>query len=566
MALKIAVGGEDFVKLRRGKGYYVDKTELLFDLVETNNTVTLFTRPRRFGKTLTMRMMESFFSIFMKDYADVFEGLAILNHSEFCAEYRNRYPTVFLTLKDVEGRSFELAYDKLKTTIADVCKKLSFLAEDERTDEDDRMRFKRLKSETGTESDVQNSLKTITRMMNAAYQKPVILLIDEYDVPLAKAYVNGFYPQMLDVTRGLMSTSLKTNDYLKFAVVTGCLRIPKESIFTGVNNFASYSVLDEDFSDGFGFTQDEAAQMLASFNRSEKMETIKEWYDGYIFGNSKVFCPWDVVNYVAALMKRENAKPRNYWENTSGNDAIKAFFGLENVDVSDKFETLLNGGTIQETVTNALTYDQAYQSERNLWSILLMTGYVTPIQREDYVGDEGQCEVELRIPNREIASIFQTAVADHFTESVDESKQRELMRALWDGDEKKASEILSDFLWQTISYLDYHEDYYHAFVAGVFKGRGGYVVSSNKGRGLGRPDLDLRDKHNRRAMIIEMKKAESEERMEYWCEEALLQIAKGQYADAMAGYKQVLCYGIAFFRKSALVKKQPSYRTGLSAH
>lgn len=554
MNKNIAVGGEDFITLRKSNSYYVDKTELLYELVqETNNTVTLFTRPRRFGKTLTMSMIETFFSMFKKDSADVFNDLAVRKHSEFCGKWMSQYPVLFISLKDAEGRNFELAYDKLKSIIARLCIKYSFLADSDKVSPFDKDIFLKLSGQCGTESDVQNSLITIMRMMNAAYGKKVILLIDEYDVPLAKANTNGYYRQMLDVIRGLMSTSLKTNEFLEFAVVTGCLRIPKESIFTGVNNFASYSVLDEDFSEYFGFTDEEVSKMLTSFGLSDKETVVREWYDGYLFGNTKVYCPWDVVNYVAALIKRSNAKPQNYWENTSGNDAIKAFFDLPDIDVSEEFETLLNGGTIHETVSNSLTYDKAYESENNLWSILLMTGYITPAKADESV-EEGDQQIELKIPNREIAGIFQSAVVDHFNKTVDQKEIRDLMNALWNEDESTASTILSDLLWNTISYNDYKEDYYHAFLTGIFVGRGGYNVQSNKERGLGRPDIDLRDKKNRRAIIIEAKIADNENRMEYYCDQALEQIDKNEYAKNLNGYREIYCYGISFYQKSALVK------------
>lgn len=558
MARRIAVGGEDFIALRKADSYYVDKTELIYDLVHnTDNVVTLFTRPRRFGKTLTMSMLENFFRIDKKNENKAFDGLNITKHSAFCAEYINQYPVLFISLKDVEGRTFDLAYDKFKATIADICKKYAYLEKSLSVNKSDAEIFHRLMFKTENEEEVQTSLKTIMRMMNAFYGKPVILLIDEYDVPLAKADNYHFYREMLDVIRGLMSTSLKTNEYLKFAVVTGCLRIPKESIFTGVNNFASYSVLDDDFSQYFGFTPDEVDQMLASFGLSEKADIIREWYDGYQFGNTQVYCPWDVANYTATLLRRKNAKPKNYWENTSSNDAIKKFFDLPNVNIDDKFETLLNGGTISQKVTNALTYEDAYKSEDNLWSILLMTGYVTmvPGEETDESSDEGETNVRLRIPNREIAGIFQKAVVDHFNKTVDDSTIRDLMSALWDGDEKAATDIISSLLWRTISYNDYKEDYYHAFLAGIFVGRGGYGVQSNKEEGLGRPDIEIRDKVNRRAMIIEAKISESESRLDYWCNDAMGQIEREDYAKGLDGYTEILCYGVAFYKKMALVKR-----------
>ena len=552
MTNKIAVGGEDFITLRKANSYYVDKTELLYELVEkTNNSVTLFTRPRRFGKTLTMSMMESFFSIFKKDSREVFNGLDVMNHPKFCDEYMNQYPVLFVSFKDVEGLSFESAFKMLRAMIADICKKFEGLPKNSEVNPADVEKFDKLQYETAGQEEIKNALKTLMRMMNAVYNKPVILLIDEYDVPLAKAHSNNYYREMLDLIRGIMSTSLKTNEYLKFAVVTGCLRIPKESIFTGVNNFASYSVINFKFSKYFGFTNDEVMKILEKFNLTDRADIIKLWYDGYKFGNVDVYCPWDVVSYVSDLLYDKSIEPSNYWENTSGNSAIKAFFDMPNIDVSDKFETLLNGETISETVTNSLTYDQVYSSERNLWSLLLMTGYLTVNHRVD----NDKHPVELRIPNREIANIFQTAVVDHFNQNVDKTEINGLMNALWNGDTDTASEIISDLLWHTISYMDYHEDYYHAFLCGLFVGRGGYMVYSNKERGLGRPDIDLRDKKNRRVIIIEAKKSEREEDMPSDCEKAIKQIIDNQYAAKLDGYRQILHYGIAFYKKSALVKK-----------
>ena len=552
MTNKIAVGGEDFITLRKANSYYVDKTELLYELVEkTNNSVTLFTRPRRFGKTLTMSMMESFFSIFKKDSREVFNGLDVMNHPKFCDEYMNQYPVLFVSFKDVEGLSFESAFKMLRAMIADICKKFEGLPKNSEVNPADVEKFDKLQYETAGQEEIKNALKTLMRMMNAVYNKPVILLIDEYDVPLAKAHSNNYYREMLDLIRGIMSTSLKTNEYLKFAVVTGCLRIPKESIFTGVNNFASYSVINFKFSKYFGFTSDEVMRILERFNLTDRADIIKLWYDGYKFGNVDVYCPWDVVSYVSDLLYDKSIEPSNYWENTSGNSAIKAFFDMPNIDVSDKFETLLNGETISETVTNSLTYDQVYSSERNLWSLLLMTGYLTVNHRVD----NDKHPVELRILNREIANIFQTAVVDHFNQNVDKTEINGLMNALWNGDTDTASEIISDLLWHTISYMDYHEDYYHAFLCGLFVGRGGYMVYSNKERGLGRPDIDLRDKKNRRVIIIEAKKSEREEDMPSDCDKAIKQIIDNQYAAKLDGYRQVLHYGIAFYKKSALVKK-----------
>ena len=552
-AFTVSVGEADFAALRNENAYYVDKTEIMYELVhDTNNKVTLFTRPRRFGKTLMMSMMENFFNI-RKDSKSLFENLAIAKHKTFCKEWMNQYPVLFISFKDAESETYEVAYAKLMNVIADVCKGISDIAKKDMADKDDLDVFARLKAQKGNESDVQNSLKTMMRMLYNVYGKQVILLIDEYDVPLAKASEkdtakNHYYSRMLDVIKGIMSTALKDNEFLKFAVVTGCLRIAKESIFTGTNNFASYSVLDEDFSQYFGFSKNEITAILKAADRSETADTIKEWYDGYVFGNSYVYCPWDVINYLSALKKRRDAKPKNYWKNTSHNGILLTFVKRTDFDVSDKFEALLNGETIVQTISDELTYDTLHSTEDNLWSVLLMTGYITKAD----AGEEGET-VSLKIPNREISSIFEDTVVRFFTETVSNDTVKELINTLWEKDEVRATEIISGLLWDTISYNDYHEDYYHAFLAGVFVGRG-YSVDSNKEKGLGRPDILLKDKKNRRAIIIEAKKSDKESDMDKDCKEAIKQIVKEKYAEGLKGYEEIICYGAAFFQKQVKLK------------
>ena len=553
MAFTVSVGEADFAALRNENAYYVDKTEIMYELVhDTNNKVTLFTRPRRFGKTLMISMMENFFNI-RKDSKSLFENLAISKHKTFCKEWMNQYPVLFISFKDAESETYEVAYAKLMNVIADVCKGISDIAKKDMADKDDLDVFARLKAQKGNESDVQNSLKTMMRMLYNVYGKQVILLIDEYDVPLAKASEkdtakNHYYSRMLDVIKGIMSTALKDNEFLKFAVVTGCLRIAKESIFTGTNNFASYSVLDEDFSQYFGFSKNEITAILKAADRSETADTIKEWYDGYVFGNSYVYCPWDVINYLSALKKRRDAKPKNYWKNTSHNGILLTFVKRTDFDVSDKFEALLNGETIVQTISDELTYDTLHSTEDNLWSVLLMTGYITKAD----AGEEGET-VSLKIPNREISSIFEDTVVRFFTETVSNDTVKELINTLWEKDEVRATEIISGLLWDTISYNDYHEDYYHAFLAGVFVGRG-YSVDSNKEKGLGRPDILLKDKKNRRAIIIEAKKSDKESDMDKDCKEAIKQIVKEKYAEGLKGYEEIICYGAAFFQKQVKLK------------
>lgn len=554
MIFRVGVGESDFAALRRSGKYYVDKTAVMYELVEeTENKVTLFTRPRRFGKTLMMSMLSNFFSI-RKDSREIFEGLRITAYKEFCEKWMNQSPVLFLSYKDVEAETFEGAYRMLKTKLADLCKELDFLLEETAVNSADRDIFRKLMFKTAEEDDVKNSLKTIMRMLYAVYGRKTILLIDEYDVPLARAsekntVENAYYSAMLDVIKGMMGTALKNNEFLEFSVITRCLRIAKESIFTGTNNFASYSVLDADFSEYFGFSEEEVEKMLLAADRQDKADLIKEWYDGYIFGDSFLYCPWDVMNYMSALKKRENAKPKNYWKNTSHNGILLTFVKRTDFKVRGKFEILMNGGTITQTISDELTYDTLHSSEDNLWSVILMTGYLTKAD----AGEEGET-VRLKIPNREIASIFEDTVVKLFQDTMDDNCRKDMMEALWRGDEREASEAISNLLWKTISYNDYHEDYYHAFLAGAFVGLG-YEVESNKEKGLGRPDIFLKDDDNRRVIIIETKRSKKEDNLGQDCDRAVNQILSKKYAEGLYGYTQILCYGIAFFQKQARVKR-----------
>ena len=553
--MSFAVGGgeADFAALRNENAYYVDKTDIIYELVhDTKNKVTLFTRPRRFGKTLMMSMIENFFSI-RKESVRIFEGLAITEHEDFCKEWMNQYPVLFISFKDVEAEDFNGAYKMLASRLADVCKGLTDIGKSDLVNPADKDIFSRLMYKKAEDDEVKNSVKTIMRMLYTVYGKQVILLIDEYDVPLAKASEkdtakNQYYSKMLDVIKGIMSTALKDNEFLKFAVVTGCLRIAKESIFTGTNNFASYSVLDERFSRYFGFLEDEVDTMLEVADRKEAAKEIKEWYDGYVFGNSYLYCPWDVINHISALRYNRTTKPKNYWKNTSHNGILLTFVKRTDFDVADKFETLLNGGMINQTISDELTYDTLHSSEDNLWSVLLMTGYITKADPE-----EDDDTVSLKIPNKEITSIFEDTVVKYFNETVDTDSINELLNSLWDSNEEHATKILSELLWNTISYNDYHEDYYHAFLAGVFVGRG-YSVESNKEKGLGRPDIFLKDRRNRRAIIIEAKKSDKETDLDKDSDKALKQIIDEKYAEGISGYEQILCYGVSFYQKQAKIK------------
>ena len=550
---RIPVGGEDFDEIRQKGSYYVDKTGLIYELVNnTENKVTLFTRPRRFGKTLNMSMIGSFFDI-TRDSRAAFEGLEVSRHEAFCREWMNQRPVLFVTFKNAKALDFEAAMGEMRTTLANVCYMMSFLKESDKVEETDKQTFNRFLFREATMEDVKSSLLTLTRMLNMHFDRKVVLLIDEYDVPLAWANENEYYRPMLDVIRSIFEYAVKTNPYLQFAVITGCLRIAKESVFTGTNNFASYSILNKKFSEYFGFTQAEVKKMLEVAGIADKAEVIKSWYDGYIFGDSAVYCPWDVANYVAAAVDDPNAPPENYWNNTSHNGIVRSFIEHTEYSVKPKFETLMNGGTIQAAVSNELTYDLLHSSEQNLWNVLFMTGYLTKADRV-----EAGAVVSLKIPNREVENIYETTVVQWFRETLDRTKQRGLFEAMWDGDEAAATEILSDLLWRTVSFHDYREEYYHGFLAGVFAGAG-YALFSNREQGLGRPDILVMDPDNRRALIVEAKKATSEDAMGRACDEALRQIETNRYAedDLLYGYRTIVCYGIAFYRKGALMKKSP---------
>ena len=549
----IGVGYEYFDELIRDNNYYVDKTELLYDLLEkSNNKVTLITRPRRFGKTLAMSMMECFFDI-RRDSCEVFADLDIVrNHPEFCKNWMNQYPVLFFTLKDIEGLSFDNAYGMLVGAVSRLCIKYSFLENECSVDSADAQVFHKLKFKESNMEEVKNSLQTIMRMMKAVYGKPVILLIDEYDVPLAKAEATEdpvFYQQMLDTIRGLMSASLKTNESLKFAVITGCLRISKESIFTGVNNFACYSVTSRKFSRYFGFEADEVKAMLHTFGLLDKYEAIREWYDGYIFGNTEVFCPWDVVSYLSAAIDDEEEEPQNFWANTSSNSILNDFINHGRIDCSEKFETLLNGGIITEDIRDDLTYDRISDTEQNLWSVLLMTGYLSKADKTT-----GTKKIKLRIPNAEIAELFRDAVVDRFQRTLDTTSADAFIAAMWNKDEETASRALSEILWTSISYYDYGEDYYHGLLNGLFASRG-YQPESNDEAGLGRLDLRVKDRANRRILLFEFKRSKALEDLESDCNEAIRQIKEKGYSESMPdGYEQQVVYGVAFYGKRALVK------------
>ncbi len=547
----IPIGISEFEKIRKNDYYYVDKTELIQALVKTEPAeITLFTRPRRFGKTLVMSMLASFFDI-RRDSRDLFEGLKIAEDQKLCELWMNQWPVIFLSLKDAGGESFEDAYGLLQSIISQLYVEHAYLEKCAEIDESYKEIFARLKRRQGNKTDVQISLRILMRMMQIYYGKQVILLIDEYDVPMAKAGAKSYYNEMLDVIGTMMSQALKDNTSLKFSVITGCLRISKESIFTGTNNFVADTIADERFSSFFGFTDEEVRTLLENTGNLEYFDRIKKWYDGYCFGKTEIYCPWDVLCYLNKLAFESESEPENFWENTSHNDIIRTFLSCEGMDVTDSFEKLLASETIEVNITENLTYENLTDSEENLWSVLYLTGYLTKDIKNPV---SGKTKAFLKIPNAEIMDIFRKSVVRWFDERIAVRDRSELFKALWNKDAGRLSDLISELLFETISYHDYAESFYHAFLVGLFA-NAGYIVESNYESGLGRPDLVIKDKKKRQAAIMEMKIADSLESMQKAEERALKQIEEMRYADGMyvQGYQKVIKYGAAFYRKSCLV-------------
>lgn len=552
--INIPVGISDFKEICKNGYYYVDKTFLIKELLKTTATkVTLITRPRRFGKTMAMSMLATYFDI-RENSQDLFDGLEISKETDLCKEWMNQWPVVFLSLKDIDGLNFEDAYERLVVQISNLYKNYTYLLEYDKIDPDDRQIFLDLKAGKAEKAQVFQALRTLMRMLQIYHQKKVILLLDEYDVPIAKASSNGYYNQMLDVMKGIMSTALKDNTSLQFSVVTGCLRIAKESVFTGTNNFVTDSITDSRYNEFFGFTQAEVDQILEDADAGKHAESVKYWYDGYHFGNVDVYCPWDLMNYLCDLQRNPEAKPDSYWKNTSDNAIIRSFIDYAGSSITKKLETLLAGGYIVEQIDESLTYDYLHSSEENLWSILYLTGYLTTVREEDLSTSVLDGLSALAIPNAEIQEIFETTVMKWFSDSAKTWSRQILFDAVWKNDCELLTQEMNKLLRKTISYHDYKEDFYHAFLASIFAGAG-YSVESNKEHGEGRSDIVVSDIVNGRVAVFEVKKSDALADLTSDCESALAQIDDRMYAKEFEDdYDEVLCYGVSFFKKRCLVK------------
>ena len=549
------VGISDFSKIRENEYYYIDKTGLICEVLKNPGTeVTLITRPRRFGKTLGMSMLAEFFDI-EKDSRKIFQGLEISNHEKLCHAWQNQRPTVFLTFKNVDGLSFDSAYGQLKYEIGRLYEEYAYLLDGEHISDNERQIYERIRKQAAGEVEVTRSLQLLLQLMNKYYGKQAILLLDEYDVPLAKASSHGYYDEMLSILKIMMSTAFKDNSDLLFAVITGCLKIAKESIFTGTNNFVSDTISSSRLNEFFGFTQSEVNQILKDADCIRHASEVKQWYDGYHFGNFDIYCPWDVMNYLRDLQQNPMIRPSSYWKNTSDNAIIRSFIDQSGSSISQKLEKLLSGGYIVQQIDENLTYDYLHSSENNLWSILYLTGYLTRVPDAEIEFALPIGSTALMIPNAEIREIYESTIMQWFNDYARSWDRNNLFQAAWMEDTDTLTAEMNRLLRQTISYHDYREDFYHAFLAGIFAGAG-YMVESNREHGEGRSDIVISDLTNSKIIIFEAKYAKSVSTMEADCEKALEQINTRMYAaEYEDDYDQIICYGIAFYKKRCLVKK-----------
>lgn len=554
---KLPIGIENFEKLRQEDFYYIDKTRLIEQLLTRWGEVNLFTRPRRFGKSLNMSMLQSFFEI-GKDKT-LFDGLRISDNQELCEEYQGKFPVVSVSLKGINGATYEEARRFLIKTINEEARRLSVLSDSAELDETDHELLTQLKKKEMTNDSLVYSIRELTELLEKHYGRKVIVLIDEYDVPLAKANENGYYDEMVLLIRNLFENALKTNSSLKFAVLTGCLRIAKESIFTGLNNFKVYSITDKSFDETFGFTDAEVRELLRYYGQEKYYETVKEWYDGYRFGNVDVYCPWDVINFCSDHLADPGLEPKNYWANTSGNSVISHF--IDSVGKPQKLtrmelEQLVNGGIVQKEINSELTYKELYSSIDNLWSTLFMTGYLT--QRGEFSGNR----YNLVIPNREIRNIITNHILKMFKENVkDDGKTvSDLCDALLNQNPEKVESIFTEYMKKTISIRDTFaqkptkENFYHGLLLGILGFKENWSVMSNRESGDGFGDILIRIEDEDVGIVIEVKYAD-DGNLQGECEKALQQIIDIRYTEALEeeGIHTIIKYGIACYRKKCKV-------------
>ena len=550
----LPVGVDNFEKLVTKGYYFVDKTLLIRDLLDMKGEVNLFTRPRRFGKTLNMSMLRYFFEM-DEDNRELFAGTKIMSAGEKYLKWIGQFPVISLSLKSMKQPNWELAFEMLKKVIGEEYSRHWKTVETSgRLSDADRERYRRIRDLKGTDADYADALKYLSDCLYVCTGRKTIILIDEYDVPLENAYFAGFYDRIISLIRSLFESALKTNENLEFALVTGCLRISRESIFTGLNNLNVLSITGEDYAEYFGFTQDEVEAMLKFYGLEMNLKTVQQWYDGYQFGSTEVYNPWSVINYVDSCRTNKDAFARPYWSNTSSNSIVRTLVEKADLSVKQEIEALIEGKTITKPIHEDITYEDMDSTQDNLWNFLCFTGYLKKIREQQ----EGETiYMEMAIPNSEVRYIYKNTVLRWFEEKTDKKELSPLYESILNGDTEKMAEILSENLMETISFYDYQESYYHGFLAGMLKNIGNYIVLSNRESGNGRPDIILKYPSVRgKAVIIEIKVSGTYQGLEEKCDEALRQIEEQKYEEALRqeGYQNIMKYGVAFYRKECMAK------------
>ena len=564
--LKLPVGIDDFRKLRESEFYYVDKTRLIEQLLLNWSEVTLFTRPRRFGKTLNMSMLKSFFDI-GTDKA-LFDGLYISGNKELCDEYMGKYPVIFLSLKGVEGLTYEEAFEAFVRIMGKEVNRVSFLADSDKLTQIEREQYKGLTiMKNGRlafdKEKLISSLQLLSQLLYKHYGKKAVILIDEYDVPLDKAFQNGYYNEMVSLIRGLFGQALKTNEFLQFAVLTGCLRISKESIFTGLNNFKVMSITDSRFDEQFGFTDEEVKKLLSDYDMDSHFDEVKEWYDGYHFGRADVYCPWDVINHADHLRDDSDAKPQTYWINSSGNSLVRRLINRADSSTKDEIERLIAGEAIEKVIRQDLTYDEIENSIDNIWSVLFTTGYLTKIG-EVKLPDSESYAYKLIIPNKEVREVFVLQIQEWFKAVVanDNDTMKLLSKAILDKDEMILARQLNIVMGRMISILDtkapddMKENFYHGLLLGLLRGSNpDWLIKSNRESGDGFSDILIKPENPDLGIVIEVKYAKEFKKLDAACDAAMAQIKEKRYDETLRdeGRCDILAYGIAFCRKRCRV-------------
>lgn len=561
MKKALPVGVENFEDLVKSEYYYVDKTMFIKEMLDLKGKVNLFTRPRRFGKTLNLSMLRYFFEdtgdkVKNEQNKELFRGMKITNAGEKYTEQMGVYPVINLTLKSAKQEDFENAYYTMQVEIASEFDRHRSVIETgrEKLTQKEYEQYIRIADEEADEKQVRGSLKLFSRCMYKITGKNTVILIDEYDVPLENAYFRGFYEKMVIFIRSLFESALKTNDYLQFAVITGCLRISKESIFTGLNHLKIISILDQQYSEHFGFTESEVLQMMQYYGVESRFSTMKEWYNGYIFGDTRIYNPWSVINYMSDLNTKLTVFPRSYWINTSSNDIIKDLIVRADRETKSQIETLLRGDTLDIQVHEEVTYGDMYSNNENLWNFLYFTGYLT---KEKEYFKESIIFLKVLIPNIEVKTIYQSTILNWMKGNIKKENFHDLYQAIEDGNEDKMRDILNSQLFQTISFFDSAENFYHGFLTGILSQSENYLVKSNRESGDGRSDITVKSPSLRgRSFVLELKVSDSVDNLEVDAERALQQIYDRNYMEELRteGYRKIDCYGISFYRKDCEVR------------